>query len=133
MESHVKILATLHIVFGVLGLVAALLCMAFFGAIAAVIQTAIAQGDAPDAQLAVPIVGIVFTFIVVVIVIFSLPGIITGIGLLRFQGWARIMGIVLAAISLPGVPFGTAMGAYGLWVLLNAETVRLFAQPPARP
>ena len=38
-------------------------------------------------------------------------------------------GDVLAAISLPGVPFGTALGTYGLWVLLNAETARLL--PPA--
>ena len=54
------------------------------------------------------------------------------IGLLRYSEWARILGIVLAAISLPGVPFGTAMGVYGLWVLLNAETVRLFASQQRR-
>jgi hypothetical protein len=132
MENHVKILATLHIVFGALGLIAALLCVVFFGAIAGLIQTGAVGSETPDAQLAVPIVGIVFAFIVIVIVLFSLPGIITGLGLLRYREWARILGIVLAAISLPGVPFGTAMGVYGLWVLLNGETVKLFANPPVR-
>jgi len=129
MENHVKTLAILHIVFGALGLVAALACLAFFGVIAGVIQTAAESGSTPDAQLAVPVVGIVGAIIVVLIVVFSLPGIITGVGLLHYREWARILGIVLAAISLPGIPFGTALGIYGLWVLLNAETVRLFARP----
>ncbi|HEY1203849.1 MAG: hypothetical protein ABSH46_17795 [Bryobacteraceae bacterium] len=129
MENHVKILAILHIVFGALGLLAALLCLAFFGVIAGVIQTAAESSSNPDAQLAVPVVGIVGAIIVILVVVFSLPGIVTGFGLLHHREWARILGIVLAAISLPGVPFGTALGIYGLWVLLNAETARLFARP----
>jgi len=132
MENHVKILAILHIVFGALGLLAALICLALFGVITGVIQTAIENGGQPDAQFAAPVVGIVGAIIVVLIVVFSLPGIITGIGLLHYREWARILGIVLAAISLPGVPFGTALGVYGLWVLLNAETVRLFASRQPR-
>jgi len=132
MENHVKILAYLHIVFGALGLVIALVCLALFGLLTGVIQTAIENSADPNAQLAVPVVGIVGAIIVVLIVVFSLPGIITGIGLLRYSEWARILGIVLAAISLPGVPFGTALGVYGLWVLLNGETVRLFAAPQRR-
>ena len=130
MENHVKTLAALHIVFGVMGLIAALLCVVFFGAIAGIIHAAVERGAAPDAQVAIPIVGIVFAVIAALIVLFSLPGIVTGIGLLHHREWARIVGIVLAAISLPGVPVGTALGLYGLWVLLNAETVRLFARPP---
>lgn len=129
MENHVKILAILHIVFGALGLAAALACLAFFGVIAGVIQTAAESSASPDADVAVPVVGIVGAIIVILIVVFSLPGIITGVGLLQHREWARVLGIVLAAISLPGIPFGTALGVYGLWVLLNAETVRLFARP----
>jgi hypothetical protein len=48
--------------------------------------------------------------------------------LLHYQPWARICGIVLAAISLPGMPVGTALGVYELWVLLNAQTAPLFEQ-----
>ena len=132
MENHVKVLAVLHIVFGAIGLLIALICLALFGVIAGVIQTAVESSGTPDAQLAVPVVGIVGAIIVVLIVVFSLPGIVTGIGLLHYREWARILGIVLAAISLPGVPFGTALGVYGLWVLLNAETVRLFSRQRPR-
>ena len=106
----------------------ALLCLALFAVITGVIQTAVESSGTPDAQLAVPVVGIVGAIIVVLIVVFSLPGIVTGIGLLHCREWARILGSVLAALSLPGVPFGTALGVYGLWVLLNAETVRIFSR-----
>jgi hypothetical protein len=34
--------------------------------------------------------------------------------------------IILSALDLPGVPIGTALGVYGLWVLLKPETERLF-------
>ena len=55
-----------------------------------------------------------------------LPSLITGYGLLYFKPWARIVGIVLSAVSLINFPIGTAVGIYGLWVLLNKETERLF-------
>jgi hypothetical protein len=49
---------------------------------------------------------------------------------LYFKSWARIVGIVLSAVSLINIPIGTAVGAYGLWVLLNKETERLFDTAP---
>jgi len=39
-------------------------------------------------------------------------------GMLERAPWARIFAIVLGAISLVEVPFGTALGIYTLWVLL---------------
>ena len=41
----------------------------------------------------------------------------------------RVAGIVLALLSLILVPYGTVVGAYGLWVLLSKGTEPLFAQP----
>jgi hypothetical protein len=61
----------------------------------------------------------------------GIPGIIAGIGLLKYKRWARILGIVLSAIRLISFPFGTILGIYGLWVLLNKETEALFENPPA--
>ena len=45
-------------------------------------------------------------------------------GLLERAPWARIFAIVLGAISLVELPFGTALGIYSLWVLLpeSSET-----------
>ena len=51
---------------------------------------------------------------------------------IRRMGCAFAGLIVLAAINLINIPLGTILGAYGLWVLLNKETERLFAgTPPA--
>jgi hypothetical protein len=54
---------------------------------------------------------------------------VLGWGLLKFKPWARILGIVLCAINLINIPFGTILGAYGLWVLLNKDTERIFSSP----
>ncbi len=44
--------------------------------------------------------------------------IIAAWGLLEHAPWARIFTIIVGAISLVEVPFGTVLGVYSLWVLL---------------
>jgi len=124
MADHVKILAVLHIVFGALGLLAALVVLLIFGGVASLVS---GVAHDPDAYIAAPIVGIVGAVLFVFLLLLSLPGILAGVGLLKFQPWARVLTIVLCAINLLNVPFGTALGVYGLWVLLNNETEQLFA------
>ena len=50
-----------------------------------------------------------------------MPGLIGGIGLLYRQPWARVVMIVVSILHLLNFPFGTALGAYGLWVLFSPE------------
>ena len=42
----------------------------------------------------------------------------------------RMVSLALAVVNLLLLPFGTALGAYALWVLLKDEARRLFAQSP---
>lgn len=130
MAGHVRVLAILHIVFGALGISVGLGVLLLFGGIAGVVNFA-AEGD-PAARTAVPILGLVGGLIFVVVVVLSIPGVVAGIGLLHYREWARILTLVLSALDLLNVPFGTALGIYGLWVLLRNETVQLFERPPAR-
>ena len=122
MQTHVKILAVLFIALSAMGVLAALALIAIFGVSAGILG---ASGD-PDAAIALPIIGLTGTALVIFILIVSLPGLIAGWGLLKFRPWARILAIVLCAIHLINIPFGTIMGIYGLWVLLNNETERMF-------
>jgi hypothetical protein len=122
MDTHVKVLGVLHIVLGAFGLVGALILMIIFGGAAGIVG---ASGD-PDAELALPIIGLTGLALVIVIGALSLPGIIVGIGLLKFRSWARIFGIVLSIFDLIWIPFGTVVGVYGLWVLFSRDTERLF-------
>jgi hypothetical protein len=126
MKQHVTILGVLFIVFGALGLLGALLALFLFGGAAAIVG-AVAQSE-PDAQIAVPILGVVAAALFVFISIMSVPGIVTGIGLLKFKNWARILGLVLSVIKLLNIPIGTVLGVYGLWVLLSPETETLFQE-----
>ena len=129
MDTHVKVLGVLHIALGALGLIGALLLVLVFGGVAGIVG---ASGD-PDAAVALPIIGITGTALVIFIAALSLPGVIVGIGLLQFRPWARIGGIVLSIFDLLGVPFGTILGVYGLWVLLSKDSERVFKGSPVAP
>ena len=113
MATHVKVLAVLYLALSAFGL-----CAALFLSLALGVATGIvgANADAHDAAIAIPII--------------ALPGLIAGIGLLKFRPWARILAIVLAVINLIHIPVGTVVGIYGLWVLFNRETEQLFSGAP---
>ena len=122
MQTHVKVLGVLYIVFGVLFVLLGLGVFALFGGIASVVQL---EGD-PDAAVAVPIIGGIGGIFLILALGLSLPGIVGGIGILYYHSWARILMIVLSVLNLLNFPFGTALGVYGLWVLLTADGARLF-------
>ena len=122
MQTHVKVVGVLYIVLSALGLLVALGVGAMFG----IAGIAGAAADSEDAALALPILGLTGGLVTAILVALSLPGLVTGFGLLANKPWARILGIVLAALHLLGFPFGTLFGVYTLWVLLNSETERLF-------
>ena len=117
MEKHVIIVAALRIAFGAIGLLTA------FIVFTAVVGGGLISGDA-DAIRVTAIVGPAVAFF---LVLTSLPGIIGGIGLLKWKGWARVLVIILAILDLFNIPIGTALGIYTLWVLLKDETAQLFA------
>src|SRR5262249_15281462 len=114
METHVKVLAVLQIVLGALGVLIGVGGFAFFGGIAGLVHI---DAD-PDAAGAIPILGGIGALVLVILFVLSVPGIIAGVGLLSFQPWSRIFTIVLSILHLMNIPFGTALGVYGLWVLL---------------
>jgi hypothetical protein len=114
---------------GAIGIVGAGVLMLIFGGVAGILGS---TGD-PDARIAMPILGITGVALVMVLLVRSLPGVIVGIGLLKFRAWARIGGIVLSILDLIWIPFGTVVGIYGLWVLFSPETERWFSRPVQAP
>jgi hypothetical protein len=131
METHVKILAILKIVFGSLGILAALVIFLVFGLAAGVIQSE--AGHNREAELGASIMVGVGIFIIFFLLLLSIPDIIAGYGLFQHAEWARILAIVLAIFDLIAFPIGTALGVYGLWVLFNEETVAMFKRGPTPP
>jgi hypothetical protein len=128
-DTHVKVLGALQIALGSICLFAAIvLALVFVGGLGAA-----SISDDPNAAIALPVIGITGGLLVTLLLLLSLPGIITGIGLLRLRPWARIMGIVLSILGLMAIPFGTIVGVYGLWVLFSSDTERLFAAHTSPP
>ena len=99
---------------------AGLTAMLFFGGLAHFV------GFDENGDMASGILSLIGFAIMVIVTIISLPELIAGVGLLSYAPWARILTIVLSVIELPGFPFHTALGIYGLWVLLSNEGTALF-------
>lgn len=121
METHVKILAWVNLIFGGIGVLIGVAVMAGASLLVHFVEFA-----SQDVNFPAPVLQIVAGVILGVIVILSLPCLILGYGLLNFRPWARILGIVLAALNLLNVPFGTVLSLYAFWILLKPETEALF-------
>src|SRR5438105_7315126 len=119
MRGNVQVLAWIYIVVsGFHVLIGLLMFLAFLG-IGAFAGVA---GALP----AIPILGGVGAFVFFIILAVYLPGLLAGIGMLSYAPWARILAIVISVFQLFYFPIGTALGAFGLYVLCNSESVRLF-------
>jgi hypothetical protein len=130
MDTHVKVLGVLYLAFSALYLLIALFLMLAIGGAAGIVGL---TADSGDAAVAIPVLGIAGTALGLMLLVLALPGLITGWGLLNYKAWARILGIILSVLNLLNIPFGTALGIYGLWVLLNKNTERLFAAATTLP
>ena len=120
-EIHVKVLAILYLVFAGLSVLFGLAILLITGAVSGIVGTADATG------FAIPFIRLGGTAAALFCFVWAVPGLVVGLGLLGRQPWARILGIVISALSLMHVPFGTALGVYGLWILFHRDTERLFA------
>lgn len=79
-----------------------------------------------------PAVGMILTVIAnilgTVLALLSIPGIIAAIGLYRRKEWGRILMLIVSVISIFNFPFGTAIGIYSIWVLIQPDTVAAFGK-----
>ena len=121
METHLEVLAILYLVFAGLSVLFGLGILLLTGAVSGIV------GASGDTSFAIPFIRLGGTAAAVFCFVWAVPGVVVGFGLLGRRPWARILGIELSALSLMHVPFGTALGVYGLWILFHRDTERLFA------
>jgi hypothetical protein len=122
MEQHIKVLSVLFIILGILGIVVA---VAFLVLGAGTAATILAQDQSNEAKVGAAWAGGCITFVAVLFGVMSIPSIIAGWGLSQRKSWARILTIILAILSLPQFPVGTAIGIYALVILFNPESRRI--------
>ncbi|MEZ4592768.1 MAG: hypothetical protein R3D55_16720 [Chloroflexota bacterium] len=117
LEKHVTLLGWLHLGLNIFTLFIGVLV--FF----VLIGTGLLSGDGE----AMSILALVGTFVLGILVLVSIPGIITGWGLLKRKPWSRLLAVIIGFLSLMNVPFGTLLGVYTFWVLLaHDEAERYF-------
>jgi hypothetical protein len=107
MDRHVSILGGLYLVLGLSGVIGIPFVLG------SMIGGGLATGEW-GLMLFVPALGVTIT---ILMVLFAVPTLVAGVALLRGARWARSFGLFVAALSLINFPFGTPIGAYGLWVL----------------
>lgn len=121
-DRHIDLLALLYIVSAC---VAALAGVAILP-LAASAALLLAVGEAP--HLAARVATGLFLLLAALLLAFALLAAATGRGMRRAQPWARTAGLVLAVVNLFVPPFGTALGAYACWVLLQHGAREVFEQ-----
>jgi hypothetical protein len=123
MKKHVTIVAALHIGFGLLGLIAAVVI--FFA-------VNFAKGFVEGEEVPTMVLGFISISLPLLIGFMSTLGLTGGIGLLYYRVWARYLVIIVAALGCLNIPIGTLKGVYSLWVLFQNETIKLFEQNEPR-
>jgi hypothetical protein len=126
MNKHIQIVAALHIALGAISLLGAIIVFLVFGLAGSVV---ISQGQ----NQAAGILGIIAIALGIFLAALALPGIIGGWALLTGRSWGRPLVLVLGALHLLNIPFGTALGIYTLWALLHEPVSQLPNASTTRP
>jgi hypothetical protein len=117
MKKHIELLGILHLVYSGLALAVAVFCFALMSGIGFLTHDALVMG----------ILGTIGMVVCVLITVLAIPGIVAGIGLLKMKSWGRVVAIIVGCLNLLHFPFGTALGVYTFWVLLNDESRNLLS------
>jgi hypothetical protein len=122
--SHVDFVGVLFIVWGLLTTLVGVSTLALGIGAVAMIASASRDGDAGG--FAAGVTAAVFTALAIIAIVWGLAHVLVGVPLRRRRPWARLMALMLGSIDLVLLPYGTALGVYALWVLLNEKGKALF-------
>lgn len=120
MHKHINLLGVLHLVWGSLGVLLGLAMFLLAAGAAALAQSVAGEG------LAARVTAASLSAFGILLLAGGGVNAWVGSGIRRHRGVARLMGLLLALLNLFVFPFGTALGLYSFWVLLNNEGRRVF-------
>lgn len=116
MEKHINTIAALQIGLCIFNILVAISLYTIIKLIGGFI-------DEPSGEM---ILSIIAKIGATILIILSIPGIIAGLGLYKRKEWARTLTLILSVIGIFNFPFGTAIGIYSIWVLIQPDTVAVF-------
>ena len=125
MKSHVDFLGLLFIVWGLLTVVIGVSTLALGIGAVSLIASAHRSGGG---EVAAGITAAAFTTLALIAMAWGAAHVIVGVPLRRQTPWSRLMALMLGSVDLLLLPYGTAVGIYALYVLLNENGKRLFTE-----
>ena len=123
MTSHVDFVGVLFVVWGLLTTLVGVSTLALgVGAVALITSASRGGGGAFAAGLTAAL----FTTLAVIAILWGTAHVVVGVPLRRHRPWARMIALMLGSVDLLLLPYGTALGVYTLYVLLNEKGKALF-------
>jgi len=125
MKQHVTVVGALHIGYSAFQILGGIVAFVF------IVGGGLLGGLIEEEGIVIAIAAVIGILIAVWTVLLSVPGIIGGIGLLKYRSWARYLVLVLSGVRLLNIPIGTAIGVCSIWVLAQDETAQLLGSGSA--
>jgi len=122
--AKIDFLGILFVVWGLLTTLIGISTLALgIGAFALLASASRGSGGAVAAGLT----AAAFTALAFIAIGWGAAHVIVGVPLRRRRPWTRLAAMLLGAVDLLLVPYGTALGIYAIWLLLNEEAKTMFA------
>lgn len=127
-KDHYRLIAMLHLIHGciaaatAIGVFVSVAVMVGFRAAVERWVFPIDYGDSSNPAFWLYVFAISVTAVYVVgAVLFTIPAIAGGYGMLKQRKWARKLVLASAVVAALNVPFGTALAVYTFWFLLGSK------------
>jgi hypothetical protein len=132
-KEHAKLLGLFMWLFaglqiGVIALIS-IFYVVVFGVIAGNVGNTPHRANEPPPEAILGIVLVVMIFVLVITLAFMIPKIVAGYGLRKGKSWAKVWTIISCVLAVMSVPFGTAVGVYGLWFVFGDAGKAFFDGP----
>jgi hypothetical protein len=127
-KTQVDFVGILFIVWGLLTTLVGVSTLALGIGAVAVIASA-ARGGGVD--VAAGVTAAAFTALAIIAMVWGAAHVVVGVPLRRHRPWSRLVALMLGAVDLLLLPYGTALGVYAIWILLNEDAKKLFQLAPS--
>ena len=113
-QDHSKVIGIMHLIWGGFNALTLLILVPFFLLFMGII------GSDPRAPGGLSVLfGILGFLFFVLAVLFGIPPVVAGYGMLKRRSWAKVAGIISACLCALSFPFGTALCVYTLWFVFG--------------
>jgi hypothetical protein len=126
--THIRVVGALFIFSNILPLLI-LIPVSIFAIVFGTTATLSSMPDwisNPEGMIGIPVMGFIFIFTFLIVLVCTVPGIVIGYGLLQRWPLARPFGIVLALFSILNFPIGTCISVYAIWALMGQDADEYF-------